>query len=51
MRKKKMKQQKQSTQLNAQGELMESISTDPFGMYTGIPDDPNERPIQDADDL
>ena len=29
----------------------EEISTDPFGSYTGIPTDPNEPPIQDADDL
>ena len=29
----------------------EKIITDPFGSYTGRPKDPNERPIQDADDL
>ena len=29
----------------------ESIITDPLGSYTGRPEDPNERPIQDADDL
>lgn len=27
------------------------IVTDPNGSYTGRPQDPNERPIQDADDL
>ena len=27
------------------------IVTDPFGSYTGRPNDPNDRPIQDADDL
>lgn len=27
------------------------ISTDPFGSYTGRPEDPNEKPVQDADDL
>ena len=27
------------------------IITDPFGSYTGTPTDPDERPIQDADDL
>lgn len=32
-------------------EKMEVISTDPFGSYTGRPADPNERPVQDADDL
>lgn len=25
--------------------------TDPFGSYTGRPKDPEDRPIQDADDL
>ena len=25
--------------------------TDPFGSYTGKPTDPNEVPVQDADDL
>ena len=32
-------------------EKTELISTDPFGSYTGRPADPNERPVQDADDL
>lgn len=27
------------------------IVTDPMGMYTGITTDPDEIPIQDADDL
>lgn len=27
------------------------IETDPFGSYTGVPVDPEETPIQDADDL
>lgn len=27
------------------------IVTDPNGSYTGRPKDPEERPIQDADDL
>ena len=27
------------------------IRTDPFGSYTGRPRDPEDRPIQDADDL
>ena len=27
------------------------IDTDPFGSYTGRPEDPHEKPIQDADDL
>jgi len=27
------------------------IITDPNGSYTGRPLDPNEKPVQDADDL
>ncbi len=27
------------------------IDTDPNGSYTGRPDDPYEKPVQDADDL
>ncbi len=27
------------------------IDTDPYGSYTGVPDDPYDMPIQDADDL
>lgn len=27
------------------------IITDPFGSYTGMPIDLDERPVQDADDL
>ena len=29
----------------------EEIITDPFGSYTGLVKDPDEKPIQDADDL
>lgn len=29
----------------------EKIVTDPFGSYTGRPKDPEEKPVQDADDL
>ena len=29
----------------------EIIKTDPFGSYTGRPEDPNDKPVQDADDL
>ena len=25
--------------------------TDPFGSYTGLAEDPTEKPVQDADDL
>ena len=27
------------------------INTDPNGSYTGRPEDPHEKPVQDADDL
>ena len=27
------------------------IQTDPFGSYTGLPLNPLEKPVQDADDL
>ena len=27
------------------------ISTDPFGSYTGLVKDPDDKPVQDADDL
>lgn len=27
------------------------IFTDPFGSYTGLTKDPDEKPVQDADDL
>ena len=30
---------------------VERIITDPFGSYTGRPIDPQEKPLQDADDL
>ncbi len=30
---------------------MRKAMTDPQGMYTGVPADPYEEPIQDADDL
>ena len=27
------------------------ISTDPLGSWTGVPEDENDTPVQDADDL
>lgn len=30
---------------------MRSTETDPYGSYTGVPTDPKEKPVQDADDL
>ena len=32
-------------------EDQERIDTDPYGSYTGVPDDPYDEPVQDADDL
>ena len=29
----------------------EKIITDPNGSYTGRPTDPNDKPVQDADEL
>lgn len=29
----------------------EQILTDPFGSYTGVGEDPKEKPVQDVDDL
>ena len=30
---------------------MQSQRTDPFGSYTGVPENPYEKPVQDVDDL
>lgn len=30
---------------------MQNQATDPLGMWTGVPEDPNEKPVQDQDDL
>ena len=32
-------------------EDQERIDTDPYGSYTGVPNDPFDEPVQDADDL
>jgi len=29
----------------------DSVYADPLGSYTGVPNDPMEKPVQDADDL
>lgn len=31
--------------------IMQNVLTDPQGMYTGVPVNPFEKPVQDADDL
>ena len=28
-----------------------NINTDPLGSYTGVPEEENEKPVQDVDDL
>jgi isoleucyl-tRNA synthetase len=33
------------------GSQLELMTADPLGSYTGRPEDPFERPVQDADDL
>ena len=32
-------------------EVLDPSNTDPQGMYTGVPENPWEKPVQDADDL
>ncbi len=32
-------------------EVVDPSNTDPNGMYTGVPERPWEKPVQDADDL
>lgn len=46
-KKEKMKQ----IEALAEENRMESIATDPFGMYTGNPENPYETPVQDVDDI
>ena len=37
--------------VNSENQEVPVIHTDPNGSYTGRPLDPNEKPVQDADDL
>ena len=46
-----MKNRKEPLETTGQGKKTNSISTDPFGSYTGIPFEGYEKPVQDADDL
>ncbi len=46
--------EKHSTPLNKRVEniiSMQNVKTDPNGSYTGVPENPYEQPVQDADDL
>jgi hypothetical protein len=36
---------------NAECGTCNKICTDPQGSYTGVPENPNETPVQDVDDL
>lgn len=51
MKNRKRKNEAEKPGVVSGSSVMENIVTDPFGMYTGITVDPDERPIQDADDL
>lgn len=50
-----MRKKRKSKMLFTPDSLMglqpQRIEVDPFGSYTGVPDDPSETPVQDADDL
>ena len=50
-----MKRKKISPKLFTTDSLMglqpQRIDVDPLGSYTGVPADPEETPVQDADDL
>lgn len=37
--------------LPPEGGMSGKIRTDPQGSYTGLPEDPQEKPVQDVDDL
>ena len=37
--------------VNSEGQQTPVIHTDPNGSYTGRPLDPEDKPVQDADDL
>lgn len=52
-----MKEKKKKNVCGEQGDIVHQIlqqkpsKQDPLGMYTGKPIDPDEVPVQDADDL
>ncbi len=49
---KKNKKTKEQGKFEAEKPVIEnSIDTDPLGMWTGVPDNPYEEPVQDVDDL
>jgi hypothetical protein len=50
-----MKREQKSKKLFSSDSLMglqpQRIDVDPFGSYTGVAQQPDETPVQDADDL
>ena len=46
-----MKEKKNAEQIIREIQNQSPSPTDPNGSYTGKPGDPNEKPVQDADDL
>ena len=50
-----MKRDKQKTKSKGGEKISlataQASNTDPLGMYTGVPKDPTDTPVQDADDL
>lgn len=47
----KKKEKKRNKYYVGDEPLFEQPATDPQGMYTGVPIDPYEIPVQDVDDL
>lgn len=50
---KKATEKKKREIMNKVEEVIDTTpsKTDPLGSYTGLPVNPNEKPVQDADDL
>ena len=46
-----MERKSEKARLTEAGKLLHNADSDPLGMYTGNPEDPYEKPVQDADDL
>ena len=46
-----MKDLKKEEPLDTENLRKGLIHTDPFGSYTGLVKDPDDKPVQDADDL
>ncbi len=46
-----LKRPKTPTDIALDAISIENPETDPLGMYTGVPADKNDVPVQDSDDL